>query len=60
MFYFVGDAPASQLEAGQQKGGHFFCWHCPVRATRGRDLAYVLNCERQTLQERIDKLNCTW
>uniref|UniRef100_A0A7M6DRJ9 Uncharacterized protein n=1 Tax=Clytia hemisphaerica TaxID=252671 RepID=A0A7M6DRJ9_9CNID len=59
MRFFKGDAPACQLEAGQQKGGNHFCWHCPMKASRGKDLAHLLNCERQTVQERIDKLTMT-
>ena len=47
---FKGDAIASQLEAGHQKGGYVPCWHCPVKMTRGRDLAYVLNGEQQTMK----------
>ena len=33
MRVFHGDAPAAQLEAGQQKGGHYFCpmWNSCVQ-----------------------------
>ena len=27
---FKGDSPAWQFEAGQQKGGNYFCCGCPI------------------------------
>ena len=38
---FKGDGPACQHEAGQQKGGHFFCWSCSFDIVRYTDLAYI-------------------
>ena len=56
LFHSSGDWPACQLEAGQQKGGHFYSWRSEMKANRGHDLAYMFGCKRLTLQERIDKL----
>ena len=32
MRFFHGDGPASQIEAGHQKGGNYFCVSCPIHA----------------------------
>ena len=37
-FFLSGDAPACQLEIGQQKGGNYFCWGCNMKATRNEDM----------------------
>ena len=58
-FYIIGDAPACQLEAGQQKGGHYFCWCCGMRATRGQEIDYMFNAKKLNLKERIEKLTAT-
>ena len=57
--YCLGDAPACQIEAGQQKGGHFYCWICDIKAANNSNLAEVLQAQTFTLQERIDFLNST-
>jgi len=59
----LGDAPACELEAGQQKGGgkggHYPCWYCTTKFTRGHELGYTLYAKRESLQTRIDKLGST-
>ena len=40
MRFFHGDGPASQLEAGHQKGGNYFCPTCGVLACRSSENAY--------------------
>ena len=44
-FSYTGDAPACQHEVGHQKGGHFFCWSCPLKAHRSNDIAHVFNLD---------------
>ena len=47
-----GDSPARAHEAGQQKGGNYFCSTCEVHCDMTDDLAHVLNCKVQTLEAR--------
>jgi hypothetical protein len=47
------------LECGHQKGGNYFCWFCETHATRGDDLAYVLNAKITSIQEKIDSVLAT-
>ena len=54
--YFQGDAPACQIELGNKKGGHFFCWYCLMDSTFSSDLTYVLNSTTLSIQERIEKI----
>ena len=56
MRVFKGDAPAAQFEAGQQKGGHFFCWACPIKSYQSSDLISTLNAPHMSLQDRINKV----
>ena len=56
MKFFKGDGPAAQFEAGQQKGGDYFCWSCNLFAGRSDDLTYALNTEYTSLQDRISLL----
>ena len=44
-FSYTGDAPACQHEVGHQKGGHSFCWSCPLKAHRSNYIAHVLNLD---------------
>ena len=53
---FHGDGPACQLEAGQQKGGDFHCWVCPVTINRCTDIPYVYYQQILGLNERINKV----
>ena len=52
MRFFHGDNPARAHEAGQQKGGNYFCSTCEVSSFMTDDLAHVLNCKVVTLEER--------
>ena len=40
MRIFHGDGPAAQLEAGQQKGGHYFCPSCGVHLFQTDDISH--------------------
>jgi len=56
---FSGDAPACQLEIGQQKGGRFFCWFCSMDANRCEEIDYMYAAERADIETRIKKLRST-
>ena len=53
---FHGDGPDCQLEAGQQKGGAFPCWICPVNINNRTDIPYVYYQPIMGLTERINKV----
>ena len=57
--FFKGDGPACQHKAGQQKGGHFFCWSCSLDIVRCTDLAYTLNTSMTYFQDSIRKVLAT-
>ena len=44
-FSYTSDAPACQHEVGHQKGGHFFCWSCSLKAHWSNDTAHVFNLD---------------
>ena len=52
--FFHGDNPAREVEAGQQKGGHYFCSNCGCHAERVNELDHVLNCPIVSFQDRMD------
>ena len=52
--FFHGDSPAREVEAGQQKGGHYFCSNCGCHAERVDELDHVLNCPIISFQDRMD------
>lgn len=56
MRVFHGDGPAAQLEAGQQKGGHYFCPTCGIHASRCNDIAHAYYLPSFTYQQRFDKV----
>ena len=47
-----GDSPARAHEAGQQKGGSYFCSCCEVHCNMTYELDHALNCKLVTLEER--------
>jgi len=51
-----GDSPLRAFEAGQQKGGYYYCSSCGMSCTMADDLAHVLNCPLISLQDRQDKV----
>ena len=57
--FFHGDGPACQLEAGQQKGGDFPCWVCPININLSNDVAHVLHQPIMGVKERIQKVLTT-
>ena len=52
MRVFHGDSPATQLEAGQQKGGHYFCAACGIHASRCAEVAHSYYLNNITLKEK--------
>ena len=54
--FFKWDGLACQHEAGQQKGGRFFCWSCSFDIFRCTDLAYALSTSMTYFQDRIRKV----
>ena len=59
MRIFKGDSPARQFEAGQQKGGTFFCCSCSIQRNFSAKLRYTLQSNCLSLQERINKVTQT-
>ena len=56
MRIFHGDGPAAQLEAGQQKGGHYFCPTCGIHASKCNDIAHSYYTQSFTYQQRFEKM----
>ena len=56
---FKGDNPAAQLEVGQQKGGHFFCWICKIKSDLSKNMSYSLKLPILSLEDRINKVRMT-
>ena len=54
--FFHGDGPACQLEAGQQKGGDYPCWSCPVNIKRSSDIVHSYYLPTLGIKERIEKV----
>ena len=52
MRFFKGDGPSLQFEAGQQKGGHYYCAGCGVHGLGGYDIAYAFRCPYTSLEAR--------
>ena len=57
MRLFHGDGPAAQLEAGQQKGGNYYCPVCEISAHRCNDIAHSYYCDNISLQEKKRQSN---
>ena len=59
MRFFKGDKPASQFEAGQQKGGNYFCFLCGIHADTVASYIRSNRLKSQTLCERMELINET-
>ena len=59
MRIFKGDKPAAQFEAGQQKGGNFYCFSCPSHAENASSYVHTHAKLIETISDRIKvkKLN---
>ena len=56
MRIFKGDDRAAQLEAGDQKGGDYFCWLCPTEAAATKNIILSLKQPLLSLQDRVSKV----
>ena len=54
--FFHGDDPSTQLEAGKQKGGNYFCPLCPIKATQTYSLQTLFSAEVETLEMKRKKV----
>ncbi|KAK3698437.1 hypothetical protein QZH41_010014, partial [Actinostola sp. cb2023] len=52
MRFCKGDGPAMELEAGQQRGGHYYCSGCAIHADMTYELDHAFRCPTLTLGER--------
>ena len=56
---FKGDKPASQLEAGQQKGGDYFCWLCGINAALVPNMYHAFGRPVISISDRIANILAT-
>ena len=54
MRIFKGDKPAAQFEAGQQKGGNFYCFSCPSHAENASSYFHTHAKFIETISDRIN------
>ena len=54
MRIFKGDKPAAQFEAGQQKGGNFYCFSCPSHAENASSYVHTHAKLIETISDRIN------
>ena len=52
MRFFHGDGPATALEAGNQKGGNYFCPSCDVHLCLTDDIAHCYHQKVRSLGEK--------
>ena len=56
--FFHGDGPAAALEAGNQKGGHYFCVSCDVHSCYTDDIEHCYKKKPQSLAEKQHLVIC--
>ena len=56
LWFFKGDSPARQFEAGQKKGGNNFCCSCPISEQYAGKYTHVYNLPILSLQDRVNKI----
>ena len=54
MRIFKGDKPAAQFEAGEQKGGNFYCFSCPSHAENASSYVHTYIKLIETISDRIN------
>ena len=54
MRFFHGDGPATQLEAGNKKGGHYFCPSCDIHSCQTDDIACCYQHKIKSLADKKD------
>ena len=50
--FFHGDGPACALEAGNQKGGHYFCPSCHIHLCQTDDITYTYQQKIKSYAEK--------
>lgn len=53
---FKGDKPASQFEAGQQKGGNYPCFCCSIHANLIGSFVHATRLPHTDIQDRLNEL----
>ena len=53
LLIFKGDKPASQFEAGQQKGGNFYCFLCATQAENASSYVHTHHKYIETIADHI-------
>ena len=53
---FHGDGPASALEAGNQKGGHYFCPSCDIHICQSDDISCCYQKKFRSLSYRQNEV----
>ena len=56
LWFFKGDSPARQFEAGQKKGANNFCCSCPISEQYAGKYTHVYNLPILSLQDRVNKI----
>ena len=56
MRFFKADGPACQFEAGQQNGGHYFCWACDIHCSNVKDYVYSSYGKIYSYQDRHETI----
>ena len=56
MRLFKGDGPSCQVEAGQQKGGNYFCWICRIHCVSSHDFAHAAYRKWLSFEDRQKKV----
>ena len=54
MRIFKGDKPAAQFEAGQQKGGNFYCFSCPSHPEYASNYVHTHAKRTETIGDQIN------
>ena len=53
---FHGDGPATQLEAGQQKGGNYFCGACGIHSDRCSEIDHTYYLDHISFKEKVNNV----
>ena len=56
MRIFKGDKPAAQFEAGQEKGGNFYCFSCANHAETTSSYVHTHSLAIETIHNRVNQV----
>ena len=51
--FFKSDSPARQFETSQKKGGHNFCWTCPIKGQYAGKYTHAYNLTILSLKDSV-------